>query len=61
MKTKKGVFCLEISDWFGSMKKKNTVEPVLELLHHSPLEVRYIHRDVANKEEIILFRQMDSC
>ncbi len=52
MKTKKGVFCLEISDWFGSMKKKNTVEPVLELLHHSPLEVRYIHRDVATKEEL---------
>jgi hypothetical protein len=48
----KGVFCLEISDWFGTMKKKNTVEPVLELLHHSPLEVPYIHRDVATKEEL---------
>ncbi|MCX7829967.1 MAG: hypothetical protein N2445_02765 [Acidobacteria bacterium] len=52
MNKSKGVFCLEISDWFGSMKKKNTVEPVLELLHHSPLEVPYIHRDVATKEEL---------
>lgn len=48
----KGVFCLEIADWFGTMKKKNTVEPLLELLHHSPLEVPYIHRDVATKDEL---------
>ena len=48
----KGVFCLEVADWFGTMKKKNTVEPVLELLHHSPLEVPYIHRDVATREEL---------
>lgn len=52
MNNKKGVFCLEISEWFGTMKKKNTVEPILELLHHSPLEVPYIHRDVATKEEL---------
>ncbi len=52
MKKGKGIFCLEISDWFGTMKKKNTIEPVLELLHHSPLEVPYIHRDVATKEEL---------
>lgn len=52
MKKGKGIFCLEISDWFGTMKKKNTVEPVLELLHHSPLEVPYIYRDVATIEEL---------
>jgi hypothetical protein len=51
-KAKKGIYCLEIGEWFGSMKKKHSVEPVLELLHDSPLAVPYIHRDIATKTEL---------
>lgn len=49
---KKGIFCLEASDWFGSMKRKDSVKPALELLYNSPLSVPYIHRNVATKEEL---------
>jgi len=48
----KGVYCLEIGDWYGSLKKKNSVESVLQLLRESPLEVPYIHRDIATQEEL---------
>lgn len=48
----KGIFCLEIGEWFGTLKRKHTVEPVLEFLKRSPLRVRYIHRDVATRGEL---------
>ena len=48
----KGIYCLEIGEWYGSLKKKTSVESVLQLLHDSPLEVPYIHRDIATKEEL---------
>ena len=48
----KNIYCLEIGDWFGSLKKKTSVEPILQLLKESPLEVQYIHRDVATEEEL---------
>jgi hypothetical protein len=48
----KGVYCLEIGEWFGSMKKRHSVEPILQLLHQSPLQVPYIHRDIATEPEL---------
>jgi hypothetical protein len=48
----KGIFCLEIGEWFGTLKRKHTVEPVLEFLKQSPLGVRFIHRDVATRGEL---------
>jgi hypothetical protein len=48
----KGIYCLEIGEWYGSLKDKNSVEPVLQLLHDSPDRVPYIHRDVATEEEL---------
>jgi hypothetical protein len=48
---KKGIYCLEVGEWFGGMKKKTSVEPILQLLHDSPLAVPYIHRDIATEVE----------
>ncbi len=48
----KDVYCQEIGDWYGSLKKKNSVESVLQLLHESPLEVPYIYRDIATEEDL---------
>lgn len=48
----KGVYCLEIGEWFGSMKKRHSVEPILQLLQQSPLQVPYIHRDIATEPEL---------
>jgi hypothetical protein len=50
-----GIYCLEIGEWFGSLKERNTVEPVLELLWQSPLKVPYIHRDIATRGELIFY------
>lgn len=50
-KAKKGIYCLEIGEWFGTMKNKNSVEPILQLLHDSPLAVPFIHRDIATDVE----------
>lgn len=49
---KKGIYCLEIGEWFNSLKDKNSVEPLLQLLHDSPLAVPYIHRDIATESEL---------
>jgi len=48
----KGIFCLEIGDWYGDMKKRETIRPVLELLHYSLLKVPFIYRDVATQSEL---------
>ncbi len=58
MKTRpKGIYCLEIGEWYGSLKKKTSVEAVAQLLHDSPLEVPYIHRDIATEEELYYYLQ----
>jgi hypothetical protein len=44
-----GVFCFE-GDWSPSIKSRQSVEPVLELLQNCGAAT-YIHRDVATKEE----------
>ncbi|OGP84702.1 MAG: hypothetical protein A2V87_08910 [Deltaproteobacteria bacterium RBG_16_58_17] len=51
-KASKGVYCLEIGEWYGDLKKTCTVEPVLDLLMKSPLRVPYIHRDIATRSEL---------
>ncbi len=51
-KQPKGIYCLEIGDWYGSLKKKTSVEAIAKLLRDSPLEVPYIHRDIATYEEL---------
>lgn len=51
-KRKKGIYCLEIGEWFDSLKHKNSVEHVLTLLQDSPLSVSYIHRDIATEVEL---------
>lgn len=51
-KRHKGIYCLEIGEWFGSLKAHNTVEPILSLLNQSPLHVKYIHRDIATASEL---------
>jgi hypothetical protein len=44
-----GIFCFE-GDWSSSVKSRQSVEPVLELLQNCGAAT-YIHRDVATKEE----------
>jgi len=51
-KWEKGIYCLETGEWFNSLKEKNSMEPVLTLLHDSPLSVPYIHRDIATEAEL---------
>jgi len=52
MKKAKGIYCLEIGEWFKSLKIRNSVEPILQLLKESPLAVSYIHRDIATDTEL---------
>ncbi len=52
MKKTKGIYCLEVGEWFNSLKKRSSVEPILQLLHESPLAVPYIHRDIATDTEL---------
>ena len=50
---KKGIFCLEACAWFGGLKDKTTVEPVLRLLESTKdYRVPYLHFDVATREEL---------
>jgi len=51
----KGIYCLEIGEWFGSLKKTTSVKAVLKLLNESTLEVPYIYRDIATKEELYFY------
>jgi hypothetical protein len=51
-RSQKGIYCLETGEWFNTLKKKNSVEPLLQLLHDSPLAVQYIHRDIATEVEL---------
>ncbi len=48
----KGIYCLEVGEWFQSLKHKRSVEAVLHLLRESPMVVPYIHRDVATQGEL---------
>lgn len=57
MQKRKGIYCLETGEWFTTLKCKNSVEPVLQLLQDSPLSVPYIHRDIATKEELHYYIQ----
>lgn len=50
-KNRHGIYCLEVGEWFGSLTKKDSVAPVLQLLHDSPLSVPFIHRDIATDVE----------
>lgn len=51
-KAKKGIYCLEIGEWYASLKDRCSVEPVLQLLHQSPKCVPYIHRDISTFPEL---------
>jgi len=52
MSKAKGIYCLEIGEWFGHMRHKHSVEPALELLSRSPDTIPYIHRDIATESEL---------
>ena len=45
-----GIFCLE-GDWSANISSRQSVEPLLELLQNCGA-ARYIHRDVATREEL---------
>lgn len=47
---RKGVFCLE-SEWYG-LRSSISVRPGLEMLKASDYAVRFIHRDVATRDEL---------
>ena len=48
----KGIFCLE-GDWWQSIKRPSSVEPVLQLLKQSDRHrVPYIHRNVATRDAL---------
>jgi hypothetical protein len=49
---RKGIYCLEVGEWFDNMKARTSVEPVLQLLRDSPSRVPYIHRDIATETEL---------
>src|SRR5258708_35889039 len=52
MKTRNhGIFCLE-GDWWGDLRKNDSMEPMLQLLSNSPERLRYIHRNVATRTEL---------
>jgi hypothetical protein len=47
------IFCLEVGDWWGDLKKPSSVKPILELLSQSHnSNVPYIHRDVGTRPEL---------
>jgi len=51
-KKSRGVFCLE-GDWWYSLKRTSSVEPILELLRQwDPFFVPFIHRNVATAETL---------
>jgi hypothetical protein len=50
----KGIFCLEVGDWFGNLRNKLSVEPLLEFLHLSA-GAPYIHRNVMTQSELFLY------
>jgi hypothetical protein len=54
MKQKKGVFCLEIGEWFGDANEQHSLVPSLQLLH-SAVQIPYIHRDVSTREELFFY------
>lgn len=51
MTSVKGLYCLEVGEWFGQMRHKHSVEPALELLARSPNKIRYLHRGIATESE----------
>ena len=54
----KGIFCLEEPAWWGGIKNRTTVEPLLRLLEKlKDLEVPYLHHDCATREEFEFFLQ----
>ena len=48
----KGIFCLEACAWFGGLKDRTSVEPVLRLLETTKdYRVPYLHHDVGTRHE----------
>ena len=52
--TRRGVFCLE-SEWSSVVKKRFSIEPVLQLLKSLSPNIEYVHRDAATKEELYFY------
>ena len=51
----KGIFCLE-DDWWGTMKKPSSVEPILHLLNQwDPYYVPYIHRNTPTRAALTYY------
>lgn len=54
----KGIFCLEEPAWWGGIKNRTTVEPLLHLLEKlKEYDVPYLHHDCATREEFEFFSQ----
>lgn len=49
----KGIFCLE-GEWDSDLRARKSVEPILQLLEGLKL-AKYIHRDVATREEFTYY------
>ena len=64
-KSTRGVFCLE-GEWENNLKRRHSIEPVLQLLSNVPPYVPFVHRDAATREQLFYYlekwtqRQYDS-
>ena len=52
----KGVFCLEIGNWYESLTDGTSVKPALKLLATAPSRrAPYIHRDIITEAELVYY------
>ncbi len=50
-KQKKNIFCIE-GLWDSDLRRKSTIEPILELLEAN-YDIKYIYKDCATREELL--------
>ncbi len=53
-KSTRGVFCLE-GEWENNLKRRHSIEPVLQLLSNVPPYVPFVHRDAATREQLFYY------
>ncbi len=52
--TAHGIFCLEIGEWYGNAKHRDSVKPILQLLEDS-WDVPYIHKNASTRDELFFY------
>jgi hypothetical protein len=49
-----GIFAIETAQWWGGLRDRSTIRPVLDLLSHGTEGgVDYVHRSVSTREELV--------